>query len=113
MSKMILPKLIRQRDAPAYLGMSEPIFNEMVRPYVTEISMGRSVFYDRLDLDAWADKFKAANGKPGKPMEELSWQNQPPALERKATSGTSTKPSRASNFAKALAKRNSKPLNAF
>ena len=106
---MVIPRLIRQRDAPKYLAMSEPKFNQIVRPYVTVVKIGRAIFYDRLDLDVWADQYKAANGKPGKPMEETSWQNQHPAFEKKAKYGTLTKQSPARSFEKALAKRNLKP----
>jgi hypothetical protein len=44
---MVIPRLIRQRDAPKYLAMSEPKFNKLVRPYVTELKIGRAIFYDR------------------------------------------------------------------
>lgn len=37
-------RFLRQRDAPMYLGMSEPIFNKKVRPYVTVMREGRAVF---------------------------------------------------------------------
>ena len=109
---ILIPKLIRQRDAPSYLSISEPFFNQNVRPYLTEIRQGRAILYDRLDIDDWADKFKAANGKPGKPMEDKTWQNLPPVLEKKATSGTLTKPSLAGSFEKALANLNSKQRSA-
>jgi len=51
MSVTILPRIIRQRDAPACLGMSEPEFNERVRPFVTVIKVegGCAISYDRLD----------------------------------------------------------------
>lgn len=31
----VLPRLITQRDAPTYQGMSEPVFNHLVQLYVT------------------------------------------------------------------------------
>jgi hypothetical protein len=34
---LLLPRLIRLRDAPAYLGMGRNRFNAEVRPCVTEI----------------------------------------------------------------------------
>jgi integrase len=101
----INPRFIRQRNAPQYLGLSEPIFNKEVRPYVTIIRMGRAIFYDRLDLDAWADRFKIANGMPGKFMEIVKWQNQPLVSEKKVQSGILTKQSQAGKFEKALAER--------
>lgn len=61
----ILPKLIRFRDAPLYLGMDRNRFNSEVRPYVTQIPIGRQgVAFDRLELDAWAEEHKARNGRP-------------------------------------------------
>lgn len=109
---MVIPRLIRQRDAPKYLGMSEPMFNKIVRPYVPVVKIGRAIFYDRLDLDAFVDHYMAANGKPGKLMEETLWQNPHPAFEKKAKYSTLTKQLPAGNFEKALEKRNSKRPNA-
>ena len=37
----ILPRFIRLRDAPFYLGMDRNRFNRDVRPYVEEISIGK------------------------------------------------------------------------
>ena len=64
-STHILPRFIRHRDAPAYLGMNRNKFNAEVRPYLTEIPLGKqSIAYDRLELDAWApdmlDELEAA-----------------------------------------------------
>lgn len=100
-----MKRLIRQSEAPTYLSFSEPVFNQLVRPFVTEIRQGRMVLYDRLDLDAWVEQFKAANGRPAK--ENLQWQKEPQALEKKVKSGILKKSSPVSLFDKALAKRNS------
>ncbi len=62
-SRCLLPRFIRLRDAPFYLGMDRNRFNVEVRPYVTEIPIGeQGVTFDRLDLDAWADDYKSRNG---------------------------------------------------
>jgi hypothetical protein len=62
-----VPRIIRFRDAPAYLGMDRARFNAEVRPYLTEIPIGKQgIGFDRLDLDAWADEYKARNGRPGR-----------------------------------------------
>jgi len=46
------PRLIRFRDAPRYLGMDRNRFNTEVRPYLTEIPIGRQgIAFDRLDPD--------------------------------------------------------------
>ena len=43
-----LPRIIRFRDAPAYLGMDRNRFNAEVRPHVTEIPIGKQgVGFDR------------------------------------------------------------------
>ena len=54
----LLPRLIRLRDAPGYLGMDRNKFNALVRPEVTEIPLGeQAVVFDRLELDAWVDEY--------------------------------------------------------
>src|SRR5512147_1824422 len=69
MSEAILPRLIRLRDAPRYLGMDINRFNAEVRPYLVEIPVGKQgIAFDRLDLDAWVDQYKVRNGRPGKAM---------------------------------------------
>ena len=53
---LLLPRFIRLRDAPGYVGMDRNRFNAEVRPLVTEIPIGsQGVAFDRLDLDVWAD----------------------------------------------------------
>lgn len=60
----IIPRFIRLRDAPTYLGMDKNRFNREVRPEVTEIRIGiQGVAFDRLDLDALADQYKQRNGR--------------------------------------------------
>ena len=67
MSEPMLPRLIRLRDAPRYLGMDPNRFNVEVRPYLIEIPVGKQrVAFDRLDPDAWVDQYKDRNGRPGK-----------------------------------------------
>ena len=101
----IQPRVIRVSDAPKYLAMSLPYFNEKVRPYLVEdIDSSRMKCFDRLDLDAWWEHHKAANGTPAK--ENQSWQKEPQVLERKVKSGTLKKSSPVSSFDKALEKRN-------
>jgi hypothetical protein len=70
----ILPRLIRHRDAPAYLGMNRNKFNAEVRPYLTEIPLSKqAVAFDRLELDAWADDYIHRNGRPGLPTGDQLW----------------------------------------
>lgn len=69
MGASIRPRLIRLRDAPHYLGMDPNRFNAEVRPYLTEIPIGKQgIAFDRIDLDAWVDQYKDRNGRPGKAM---------------------------------------------
>jgi hypothetical protein len=45
---MLLPRLIRLRDAPFYQGMDRNRFNAEVRPFLTEIPIGdQGVAFDR------------------------------------------------------------------
>jgi hypothetical protein len=105
MSGNILPRLIRLRDAPGYLGMDPNRFNEEVRPYVTEIPIGKQgIGFDRLDLDAWFEEYKSRNGRPGKRKGvDKPWE----ARKSLASStgkghGISTRLSEEEEFAKAL-----------
>lgn len=60
----LLPRFIRLRDAPAYLGMDRHRFNAEVRPRILEIPVGiQGIAFDRLDMDAWADDYKSCNGR--------------------------------------------------
>ena len=62
----LMPRFIRFRDAPFYLGMDKDRFNAEVRPHLVEIPIGKQgVAFDRLDLDAWADQYRAREGRPG------------------------------------------------
>jgi hypothetical protein len=100
-----LPRLLRLRDAPFYLGMDRNRFNSIVRPCLTEIPIGdQGIAFDRLESDAWADQYKSPNGRPGQPKGERLWD----AKERQASlnegmPGISTKASTGGEFAKALA----------
>lgn len=69
----MLRRLYRRRDAAAYLGASVYTFDRLIRPYLTQIPIGeKGVAFDRIELDAWADHHKVANGRP--PIQEnQSW----------------------------------------
>jgi len=61
----LLPRMIRLRDTPFYLGMDRNRFNDEVRPYLTTIPIGRQgVAFDRLELDAWVADYVSCNGRP-------------------------------------------------
>jgi hypothetical protein len=47
-----LPRFVRLRDAPNYLGMDRNRFNRSVRPHLVAIPIGKQgIAFDRLDLD--------------------------------------------------------------
>jgi hypothetical protein len=67
---MIQPRVIRLRDASTYLGMDKNRFDAEVRPHLIEIPIGsQGIGFDRLDLDDWFERYKEANGRPGRAME--------------------------------------------
>ena len=72
---VLLPRLVRLRDAPAYLGMDRNRFNREVRPHLTNIPIGQQgIAFDRLELDAWVEDYVSRNGRPAarrrKPWDE-------------------------------------------
>lgn len=111
---IILPRLIRHRDAPAYLGMDRNKFNADVRPHLTEIPLGKqAIAYDRLELDAWVDDHIQCNGRPGRSKGDQLWDAKKHRASSSAkVSGISTNASAGSEFAKALEALSSKKRSA-
>ena len=85
-------------------------FNSEVRPNLTEIPIGKQgIGFDRLELDAWVDKYVARNGRPARAKGVTSWDaNAYQASPSEAELGTSTNASTGGEFAKALAQLHSK-----
>jgi hypothetical protein len=112
-SVALLPRLLRFRDAPTYLGMDRNRFNAEVRPFLTNIPIGRQgIAFDRLELDAWVDDYVSCNGRPGLPKGDSIWD----AKERQGSlrekgSGISTSALVGNAFAKALERLNRKKPN--
>ncbi len=108
-SMQLLPRVIRFKDAPGYLGMDRNRFNKEVRPGLVEFPIGtQGIGFDRQDLDAWFDEYKQRNGRPGHGGTS-SWQKaKQPALSNVEAYGTSTSESMESEFAKALERATSK-----
>ena len=106
---VIAPRIIRFRDAAAYLGMDRNRFNVEVRPYLSEVPIGKQgVGFDRLELDAWFEDYKSRNGRPAR-KGALTWDaKQHPASNGGVESGISTNVSAGGEFAKALEQLNSK-----
>src|SRR3954462_15666790 len=101
----LLPRLVRFRDAPFYLGMDRNRFNAEVRPSLTEIPIGtQGIAFDRLELDAWVEQYKDRNGRPAQRKGVLIWDGKERQDSGNAKgSGTSTNASEVAAFAKALA----------
>jgi predicted DNA-binding transcriptional regulator AlpA len=107
----IQPRLIRLKDASAYLGMDKNRFNTEVRPYLTEIPIGtQGIGFDRLDLDQWFDAYKARNGRPGKAMKggDQCGRKSHRGLSTAGGRGTLPKPSTVAAFEKAVERATSK-----
>ena len=104
----VTPRIVRFRDAPHYLGMDRNRFNSEVRPYLTEVPIGKQgVGFDRLELDAWFEDYKSRNGRPAR-KGAIAWDaNEYPASSAGTESGMSTNASAGGEFAKALEQLNS------
>ena len=100
---MLLPRLIRFRDAPHYLGMDRNRFNAEVRPHLTQVPVGKQgVGFDRLELDAWFDDYKSRNGRPARKGDNTWDANEYQASSSGPGSGMSTNASAGGAFAEAL-----------
>src|SRR5271167_1408330 len=100
-----LPRFIRLRDAPSYLGMDKNRFNRDVRPLLFAIRIGtQGIAFDRLDLDSWADDYKSCNGHPAaQPERGKLWETKERRVSpNEVGSGTSINSSEEHAFAKAL-----------
>lgn len=108
----VLPRLIRLRDAPTYLGMDRHRFNDDVRPNITEVPIGsQGIAFDRLDLDAWVDDYKRCSGRPAvikqRSLKQWDEKNRQGSLNG-ANTGISIKRSLDAEFEKALVRATSK-----
>jgi hypothetical protein len=101
----MLPRLIRLRDAPEYVGMDRNRFKKEVKPFLIIIPIGKKgIAFDRLDLDAWVDHYKHRNGRPARERRNIAWDTKKcQDSSNDAASGTSTKLSTESGFQAALA----------
>ena len=111
--KAHLPRILRIRDAPAYLGMDRNRFNREVRPCLTELPIGKQgIGFDRLELDAWVDDYKTRNGRPKRSKGVTSWDAEKyPVSPGELGRGISTNAASGGEFAKALARISSKKHN--
>lgn len=102
---IILPRLIRLKDAPNYLGMDRNRFNVEVRPQLIEIPIGtQGVAFDRLDLDEWAEHYKGRSWRPAVLNRRELWDAKyRQVLSKEVSHGTLTKGSSDTDFEKAPA----------
>jgi hypothetical protein len=101
--RRFMPRVIRAKDAPYYLGMDRNRFNAEVRPYLTELPIGvQGVGFDRLELDDWVDQYSARNGRPGKGVTEWDARKYPASSSEPGDS-TSISACSGGEFAAALA----------
>lgn len=99
----VLPRIIRFRDAPGYVGMDRNRFNSEVRPHLTEVPIGaQGIGFDRLEIDHWVDDYIARNGRPAQKGENPWDAKECLASPNEMGSGTSTKESSGGAFARAL-----------
>ena len=99
----IAPRIVRFRDAPRYLGMDRNRFNAEVRPYLTEVPIGKQgIGFDRLELDRWIEDYISRNGRPARKGKNTWDAKQFPASSGGAVSGMSTNASAGGEFARAL-----------
>jgi hypothetical protein len=99
----MLQRFYRRNDAARYVGMSTYLFDELVRPYLTAIPISRQgIAFDRVELDAWAEHHKSANGRPSE-RRKIWDANEYPVSENEAKFGGLTRKSKDIGFEKALA----------
>ena len=99
----IQPRFIRARDAHGYCGMCRTVFNQVLRPYLTEIPIGsQGLAFDRLELDRALEHYKSRNGRPAKQGGLLWDAKERPVSTDEERLGISTKSSTDDDFEKAV-----------
>ena len=102
-SVLLLPRVIRASDAPAYLGIDKNKFNKIVKPSLVSVRLGEhSIAYDRLDLDCWWEDYKHRYGRSNAEQSEGDFQIWPKESSQGSSSvkasGMSTKLSTEDEF---------------
>ena len=104
-SIVLLPRLVRFRDAPNYLGMDRNRFNAEVRPFLTNIPIGQQgLAFDRLELDAWVEDYISRNGRPAKRSELWDAKNHQASRKGAASGGSTRKSKDTDDWLKAAAR---------
>ena len=110
----ITPRVLRLRDAAAYLGMNRHLFNAKVRPHLKEYRIGKQgIGVDRLDVDNWFEHYKHRGERPKK-IRGILWDDEKHRGSLKETRiGILTNESVESAFKKALERTRSRKPNAM
>ena len=104
MEVTLQPRIIRAGQAPTYCGMGRELFAEQIRPYVSEIEMGKQgVGFDRLELDAALDEYISRRGRaPAQKWSDTKCRKMGTVSAFGAAPGTSKRGLTDSEYAKAL-----------
>jgi hypothetical protein len=104
MEVMLQPRIIRAGQAPNYCGMGRELFSEQIRPFVSEIEMGKQgVGFDRLELDAALDEYISRRGRaPAQKWSDTKCRKMATVSAFGAAPGTSRNELTDGGFAKAL-----------
>ncbi len=112
-SIVLLPRLVRFRYAPGYLGMDRNRFNSEVRPFLTRIPIGQQgIAFDRLELDTWVEDYISRNGRPAKRSETWDARKHRASKRGAASGGSTRKSSDTEDWRKAAARIISKKRSA-
>ena len=97
------PFFLTLKDALIYLSMGKNSFNKYIRPYAREFKLERSVFFERLDLEAVARDTAQRYRCPNQSQGDMKWDKEKCLGSVKgATSGTLTNKSAVDEFSVAL-----------
>ncbi len=56
--QLLSPRFIRHKYAPDFFGMNVNLFNAEIRPYLTEIRIGKQgIAFDAIDMNVLADQY--------------------------------------------------------
>ena len=97
------PFFLTLKDALIYLSMGKNSFNKYIRPYAREFKLERSVFFERLDLEAVARDTAQRYRCPNQSQGDMKWDKRKCQGSLKgANTGTLTKESAVDEFSVAL-----------
>jgi len=97
-------RFLKTVEAAEYLGVTRRVFDTHIRPMLQEIKIGRSPYFELIDLENYIQELKQKSSKPVRRFEERTkWERkQRQACIKEANTGTLRKQYAASIFSKAL-----------